>query len=118
MADKDYFTKAFHWYLHDVPTDLGNTNNDYYYAFLILLASLFYGINANLIKKNLSDLKPLTISTGNFTIMAIPALIVLFFSGFFEIADQTTVQNSLIYIAILGVVGTGLSNILFFKLIH
>ena len=95
-----------------------NTTENYYYAFLILLASLFYGINANLIKKNLSDLKPLTISTGNFTIMAIPALIVLFFSGFFEIADQTTVQNSLIYIAILGVVGTGLSNILFFKLIQ
>ncbi|WP_430399823.1 DMT family transporter [Flavobacterium sp.] len=95
-----------------------NTTENYYYAFLILLASLFYGINANLIKKNLSDLKPLTISTGNFTIMVIPALIVLFFSGFFEIADQTTVQNSLIYIVILGVVGTGLSNILFFKLIQ
>lgn len=95
-----------------------NTTENYYYAFLILLASLFYGINVNLIKKYLSDLKPLTISAGNFTIMAIPALIVLFFSGFFEIADQTTVQGSLIYIAVLGIVGTGLSNILFFKLIQ
>lgn len=95
-----------------------NTTENYYYALLILLASLFYGINVNLIKKYLSDLKPLTISAGNFTIMAIPALIVLFFSGFFEIADQTTVQSSLIYIAVLGIVGTGLSNILFFKLIQ
>jgi drug/metabolite transporter (DMT)-like permease len=95
-----------------------NTTENYYYAFLILLASLFYGINVNLIKKYLSDLKPLTISAGNFTIMAIPALIVLFLSGFFEIADQTTVQGSLIYIAILGIIGTGLSNILFFKLIQ
>ena len=98
--------------------DGNNTTENYYYAFLILLASLFYGINVNLIKKYLSDLKPLTISTGNFAIMTIPALIVLFFSGFFEIADQTTVHNSLIYIAILGVIGTGLSNILFFKLIQ
>lgn len=88
-----------------------NTTENYYYALLILLASLFYGINVNLIKKYLSDLKPLTISTGNFTIMTIPALIVLFSSGFFEIADQPIVQNSLIYIAILGVIGTGLSNI-------
>lgn len=95
-----------------------NTTENYYYALLILLASLFYGINVNLIKKYLSDLKPLTISTGNFTIMTIPALIVLFSSGFFEIADQPIVQNSLIYIAILGVIGTGLSNILFFKLIQ
>ena len=98
--------------------DGGNTTENYYYAFLIVLASLFYGVNVNLIKKYLSDLKPLTISTGNFTIMLIPALIVLFCSGFFKIADQTIVQNSLIYIAILGVVGTGLSNILFFKLIQ
>ena len=95
-----------------------NTTENYYYALLILLASLFYGINVNLIKKYLSDLKPLTISTGNFTIMTIPALIVLFSSGFLEIADQPIVQNSLIYIAILGVIGTGLSNILFFKLIQ
>ncbi|WP_264560143.1 DMT family transporter [Flavobacterium sp. N2270] len=95
-----------------------NTTENYYYALLILLASLFYGINVNLIKKYLSDLKPLTISAGNFTIMTIPALTVLIFSGFFEIADQPIVQNSLIYIAILGVIGTGLSNILFFKLIQ
>jgi drug/metabolite transporter (DMT)-like permease len=95
-----------------------NTTENYYYAFLILLASLFYGINVNLIKKYLSDLKPLTISAGNFTIMTIPAVIVLIFSGFFEISEQPIVQNSLIYIAILGIVGTGLSNILFFKLIQ
>jgi drug/metabolite transporter (DMT)-like permease len=95
-----------------------NTTENYYYAFLILLASLFYGINVNLIKKYLSDLKPLTISAGNFTIMTIPAVIVLIFSGFFEIAELPIVQNSLIYIAILGIVGTGLSNILFFKLIQ
>lgn len=96
----------------------GNTTENYYYAILIVLASLFYGINVNLIKKYLSDLKPLTISAGNFTIMTIPALIILFTSGFFEIATEPIVQNSLIYIAILGVIGTGLSNILFFKLIQ
>ncbi|NHN26663.1 EamA family transporter [Flavobacterium jejuense] len=95
-----------------------NTTENYYYALLILLASLFYGINVNLIKKYLSDLKPLTISTGNFIIMFIPAFIVLYFSGFFEIASQDKVVTSLTYIAILGVVGTGLSNILFFKLIQ
>ncbi len=95
-----------------------NTSENYYYAILIVLASVFYGINVNLIKKYLSDLKPLTISTGNFTIMIIPTFVVLAFSGFFEIVDQTSVQSSLIYIALLGIIGTGLSNILFFKLIQ
>jgi drug/metabolite transporter (DMT)-like permease len=95
-----------------------NTTENYYYAILIVLASIFYGINVNLIKKYLSDLKPLTISTGNFVVMLVPALIVLYFTGFFEIVDQENVQNSLGYIAVLGVIGTGLSNILFFKLIQ
>ncbi|WP_339890176.1 DMT family transporter [uncultured Flavobacterium sp.] len=95
-----------------------NNTENYYYALLIVLASVFYGINVNLIKKYLSDLKPLTISTGNFLVMLFPALLVLFFSGFFEIADEPKVMTSLGYIAILGVIGTGLSNILFFKLIQ
>jgi drug/metabolite transporter (DMT)-like permease len=95
-----------------------NTSENYYFAILIFIAALFYGINVNLIKKYLSDLKPLTISTGNFTVMLIPALIILYFSGFFEIAGQHNVQVSLGYIAILGIIGTGLSNILFFKLIQ
>ena len=95
-----------------------NTTENYYYAILIVLASIFYGINVNLIKKYLSDLKPLAISTGNFVVMFVPALIALYFTGFFEIVGQEKVQNSLGYIAVLGVIGTGLSNILFFKLIQ
>jgi drug/metabolite transporter (DMT)-like permease len=95
-----------------------NSTENYYYAILIVLASIFYGINVNLIKKYLSDLKPLAISTGNFVVMFVPALIVLYFTGFFQIFGQEKVQNSLGYIAVLGVIGTGLSNILFFKLIQ
>jgi drug/metabolite transporter (DMT)-like permease len=95
-----------------------NTTENYYYAILIVIASIFYGINVNLIKKYLSDLKPLTISTGNFVVMFVPALIVLYFTGFFEIIGHEKVQNSLGYIALLGIIGTGLSNILFFKLIQ
>jgi drug/metabolite transporter (DMT)-like permease len=95
-----------------------NTTENYYYAILIVIASVFYGINVNLIKKYLSDLKPLTISTGNFLIMFFPALIVLYFTGFFDIIHQPKVQTSLGFIAILGIIGTGFSNILFFKLIQ
>ena len=95
-----------------------NTTENYYYAILIVIASIFYGVNVNLIKKYLSDLKPLTISTGNFIVMFIPALVILYATGFFDIVQEENVQNSLSYIVILGIVGTGLSNILFFKLIQ
>ena len=95
-----------------------NTTENYYYAILIVIASLFYGINVNFIKKYLSDLKPLTISTGNFLIMLFPALLVLYFSDFFAIATDEKVVTSLGFIAVLGIVGTGFSNILFFRLIQ
>jgi drug/metabolite transporter (DMT)-like permease len=95
-----------------------NTTENYYYAILIVIASIFYGINVNLIKKYLSDLKPLAISTGNFVVMFVPALLVLYFSGFFDIVQQEKVQTSLGFIVVLGIVGTGFSNILFFKLIQ
>jgi len=91
---------------------------NYYYAILIIIASICYATNVNLIKKYLSDLSPLSISTGNFSVLLIPALIVLFFAGFFDVIAVESVQHSVFYIVILGVVGTGIANILFFKTIQ
>ena len=91
---------------------------NYYYAILVLIASVCYAVNVNLIKKYLHDLSPLSITTGNFIVLLVPALTVLFFSGFFQIVGDVKVQESVLYIIILGVVGTGIANILFFKLIQ
>ncbi|PWA04511.1 DMT family transporter [Flavobacterium psychrotolerans] len=96
---------------------VNHPEQNYYYAILALIASVCYAINVNLINKYLFDLSPLTISTGNFTIMLIPAIVVLGFSNFLEIIPVEEVQHSIFYILILGVVGTGIANILFFKLI-
>ncbi|MEY4538096.1 MAG: hypothetical protein RL171_2247, partial [Pseudomonadota bacterium] len=41
-----------------------------------------------------------------------------FFADFMGHHNEEKVQNALGYIAVLGVIGTGLSNILFFKLIQ
>ena len=60
----------------------------------------------------------MSISTGNFIVMLVPALIVLFSTDFLAVVENAEVQNSMIYIVILGVVGTGIANILFFKLIQ
>ncbi|WP_426062891.1 DMT family transporter [Flavobacterium sp. DSP2-3-1] len=91
---------------------------NYYYAILVLIASICYAVNVNLIKKYLHDLSPLSITTGNFMVLFFPASIILFFSGFFEIVNDVKVQESIMFIMILGVVGTGIANILFFKLIQ
>lgn len=91
---------------------------NYYYAILVLIASVCYAINVNLIKKYLSDLSPLSITTGNFLVLLFPALLVLFFSGFFEVIAVESVQHSVLFILVLGVVGTGIANIIFFKIIQ
>ena len=97
---------------------LNHPNQNYWYTILVLIASICYATNVNLLKKYLSDVKPLSISTGNFVVMLFPALIVLFSTDFMNVVKNTEVQNSMIYIVILGVVGTGIANIIFFKLIQ
>ncbi|MFH6970358.1 DMT family transporter [Flavobacterium petrolei] len=91
---------------------------NYYYAILVLIASICYAVNVNLIKKYLHDLSPLSITTGNFMVLFFPASLILFFSGFFEVVHDVKVQEAVLFIMVLGVVGTGIANILFFKLIQ
>ena len=97
---------------------INNPNQNYFYAIFIIIASLCYATNVNLIKKHLSDLTPMSISVGNFAMMTIPAIIVLSFSGFSNVVHLEKTQNAMIYIAVLGVVGTGIANLIFFRVIQ
>ena len=95
-----------------------NPNQNYWYTILVLIASVCYAMNVNFIKKYLSDLKPLTITVGNFLVMLFPALIVLSFTDFFSVVQLEEVQHAMIFVAILGIIGTGIANVLFYKLIQ
>lgn len=97
---------------------MAHPNQNYYYAILIILASICYALNVNFIKRYLSDLSPLSISTGNFLVLLFPAVLVLSFSDFPWQMPSDKVQDSILFILILGVFGTGIANILFFKLIQ
>jgi drug/metabolite transporter (DMT)-like permease len=97
---------------------MNHPNQNYWYTILILIASVCYATNVNLLKKYLSDVKPLSITTGNFLVMIVPAFIVLFSTDFLSVVHQVEVQDSMIYVMILGIVGTGIANIIFFKLIQ
>ncbi len=97
-----------------------DTNQHYIFALLPVIASVGYAFNLNIIKKYLQDVNPLSISTGNFAVMFIPALIVLFFSGFFtdyHFSDQK-INQSLFYLLVLAVFGTALAKTLYNKLIQ
>lgn len=94
------------------------SNENYYYAILVIIASICYALNVNLIKKYLSDVKPLSITTGNFLVLFVPALVILYFTHFFDSIPSEKIQHSMLFVMILGIVGTGVANVLFFKLIQ
>lgn len=95
-----------------------NPEQNYWYALLVVFAAFCYSLNVNLIKKYLSDVKPIAITAGNFVVLLIPALLVLFSTDFVADVVRSEVQHAMLYIIILGTVGTGIANIIYFKLIH
>ena len=97
-----------------------NPNQNYWYALLVLCASVCYAINVNIIKRYMQHISPIAIANGNFIVLVIPALLVLYFSNFFEaeVVSNPKVHTSLIYVSILAVVGTGIAKVLFNKLVQ
>lgn len=91
---------------------------NYYYVVLVVIATLCYAINVNLIKKYLHDLNSVSITTGNFTVLLLPALIILSTTDISQRINIDITQHSVFFVMILGVLGTGIANILFFKLIQ
>ncbi len=93
--------------------------NDYYYPSFILLASVGYAFNVNIVKKYLQDVKPLAITTATFMVVFIPALIRLINTDFFNAFEATPeIKKSLLFITILSVVGTAIAKTFFNKLVQ
>jgi len=89
------------------------------YGFLIVIATICYGISVNGIKKYLGGLTSIQATVLAFSITGPMALVYLFSSTDFVLHLQTQPQaaSSLGYICILAIVGTALSVILYNVLI-
>jgi len=97
-----------------------NPDQNYLYASFVIISTILYAFNVNIIKKYLQDVKPLGIATGNFAVIIVPAIIVLLFTDFFspETLQSQSLKISLLYVAILSVFGTALAKVLFNKLVQ
>ncbi len=96
-----------------------NTNQNYWYSLLIIAATIGYSLNVNIIKKYLNDISALAVTTGNFLFIFLPALITLYFTGFFEtIFSSAEMQRAFFYVAILSLFGTAIAKVLFNKLVQ
>jgi drug/metabolite transporter (DMT)-like permease len=89
------------------------------HAILVVLATLFYGINANIIKSKLYDVHPIQIALVAFSFLGPFAGAYLFSTDFVEVVRTNEYAwHSLGYMALLSVFGTSYALILFNILAH
>jgi drug/metabolite transporter (DMT)-like permease len=95
-----------------------NPDQEYSYAVLVIIASVGYAFNVNILKKHLEHLSALSITTASFSTLFIPALFILWRTGFFNTEYSTATYNSLLYLVVLAVFGTAMAKTLFNKLVQ
>jgi drug/metabolite transporter (DMT)-like permease len=99
-------------------TSTGISLHNLGYASLILLATIFYGINVNVVSHYLKDANPMQVASVSISFMIIPTAIVLWQQHFFDLAfDDSEVQLAVIESVLLGVVGTAIATALFYVMI-
>ncbi len=87
--------------------------NGVVYGLLIVLATIMYALNMNIVKRHLAGFDALTITSVVFTFIGIPAVIFLFGgTGFVQtMAIGKQSWESFAYIAILAVLGSAISMV-------
>ncbi len=88
------------------------------YAGLILIATIFYGLNVNLVSRYLNNENPFYIATVSLAFMTIPTAIILYKSNILSIPiAEPVVLHAFITSVILGVMGSAIATALFYVLV-
>jgi len=89
------------------------------YSSLVLLGTISYGINVNLVSHYLKSLKPMHIATISLAFMSLPTACILWQQDFLRVDfSNTTVQWAVINCLLLGIVGSAFATILFYILVQ
>lgn len=87
------------------------------YVLFVVLATLFYGFNVNIIKTRCQDIDAIALTTVSFVMMAPFTGIHLFSTDFISLLQhQEGAWLAFSFVLLLAVVGTALATMLFFKL--
>jgi drug/metabolite transporter (DMT)-like permease len=92
-------------------------SNNVFYTLMVIVATMLYGINVNMVGKYLKGIPSLDIAALALSLNAIPALIVLYFTGYFSqdiFSEPMLIATG--YTFILGVLGTAFASIFFYML--
>lgn len=87
------------------------------YILVVVLATIFYGLNVNMVVKKLAGVPSTQIAAIAFVSLIIPSLLVLIFTGFFSLPfGEEKYVMAISAGSVLGVVGTAFASILFYML--
>lgn len=89
------------------------------YASLVILGTISYGINVNLVSHFLNQQKPIHIATISLALMTIPAAVILWQQNFFQLDfTDKVVQWSILNTLLLGLIGSAFATVLFYILVQ
>ena len=91
-----------------------------YYAFFVILATVCYGLNLNLIKFRLAEISPQVISGVSLMLVSIIPVIYLFGISDFsnKIVNEDGAWLALFYLILLGIAGTAIALVIFNRLVQ
>ena len=88
------------------------------YSLLIVLATILYGLNVNIVSHYLRAQSPIHIATVSIGLMTIPSAIVLWQQGFLQLDfHNETIRSAIFASIILGVAGSSIATVLFYVLV-
>lgn len=89
------------------------------YGLFVVLATILYGINLNLVKYHLNHLKPITITSFSIVLILPVTLYILFFSTPFieHVQNFNNHKTEFVYVFILGILSTSIATLIFYNLI-
>ena len=89
------------------------------YSLLVLIASLCYGFNVNILKYKLKGVSSIGVAIGNFLAITPPALVLLVLSDFSwkTFYREEDIMTSLLFVFILASMGTALAKVMFNELV-
>jgi drug/metabolite transporter (DMT)-like permease len=92
--------------------------DNFSYSFFVVLATIFYGFNVNMVGSQMQKVSAINIASVAFCFTMIPAGIILFSTGYFnyDFSNQALIEASIAG-GTLGVINTSIASILFYVLV-
>jgi len=92
---------------------------EFYYSLFVLVATILYGVNVNMVGTHLRSVNSTNIAALAFVFLMIPSAIILFAAGYTNHSNLGTNEmlQATAASAVLGILGTAVASILFYVLL-